>query len=134
MTQETATAAQWAHKVAPAPDGHDYFDPNQPVDTLVVDLAKHHIARAYGFWQAVDALIDNPKFPQAMTSFIYEYQLASIWFRLACTDSHDPEQIAVDVLTDLASPQVLAGNVLELLAWANIDPAEIRPYMVEEAS
>lgn len=35
------------------------------------------------------------------------------------------------MITDLASPQVLGPNILELLEWADIAPGAIRPYMAE---
>lgn len=40
----------FAHEIAPAPDGHHWFDPNQPTEDLPRDLARYHIARAYGFY------------------------------------------------------------------------------------
>lgn len=119
---------KWAHEIAPAPDGHDYFDPNHPVDTIVTDLARHHIARAYGFWLTAQD-VNSPRMADAMMAFLAEYRLASIWTRLACMDEHDPEQIAVDLVTDLASPQVIGGEMREMLGWADIDPDSIRPFM-----
>jgi hypothetical protein len=135
VTDTSATigpARRYAHDIAPAPEGHLFFDENRPVDTIVKDLARHHIARAYGFWQtASDAT--HPRMAQATTSFLYEYQLASIWYRLAVMEEHDPEQIAVDVVTDLASPQVLGGQLLDLLEWAGISPLTVLPYMPDPA-
>jgi hypothetical protein len=136
VTDTSATigpARRYAHDIAPAPEGHLFFDENQPVDTIVKDLARHHIARAYGFLlTASDAT--HPRMAQAMTIFLYEYQLASIWYRLAVMGEHDPEQIAVDVVTDLASPQVLVGGqILDLLEWAGIAPLTVLPYMPDPA-
>lgn len=127
-TQTTESTPRYAHDLAPAPDGHLFFDENHPVDTIVRDLARHHIARAYGFWLTASD-VNHPRMAEAMQMFLAEYQLASIWYRLACMDEHDPEQIAVDVVTDLASPQVIGGQLLELLQWAGIEPGAVLPYM-----
>ena len=128
----TTATARYAHEVAPHPNGHDFWDPNHTTDTIVGDLARHHIARCYGFQDAASDAT-NPRLAEASANYLNEYRLASIWFRLACTDAHDPEQIAVDLVTDLTSPQVFASNVAELLEWAEIDPASIRPYMSKGA-
>lgn len=122
---------KYAHELAPHPNGHDFWDPNHPTDTVVRDLARHHIARCYGFQDAASDP-SNPRMAEAVAHYLYEYRLASIWFHLACMDTRDPEQIAVDLVTDLTMPEQLQSNVAELLEWAGTDPASIRPYMTTQ--
>lgn len=126
----TPSTPAYAHQVAPAPDGHDWFDPTQPAGTLLRDLAAHHAARAWGFYQTAQD-VNRPRFVDAMAQMLAEYQLARVWYQLACTDAPDAEAIAVDVVTDIASPQVIGPNILELLEWAGIAPGAIRAYMAE---
>lgn len=132
LDQNTSIAAmteappepKWAHEVAPPPNGFDYFDPNRDTTTLPTELATYHIARAYGFY--IGSM--NGDWPHGLSMMLLEYQLAAIWYGIACTDVLAEAALAAELVTDLVSPQVIGPNILELLDWANLNPAGIKPY------
>lgn len=124
VATEPRPEPRWAHEVAPAPNGFDYFDPNRDTTSLPTELATYHIARAYGFYIGSA----NGDWPHGLSMMLAEYQLATIWHVIACTGALDGAALATELVTDLDSPQVIGPNIAELLDWANVDPAEIKPY------
>lgn len=136
MNLETSTGQRWACDVAPYPAEGRLFSADHPSTELPGELAAYHAARAYGFWLAVEHFAGeaDPEnlMGQAVRQLTPEYSLASMWWQMACTDSVDVPALALDVVEDLAAPHVLGPNLVTILEWANIDPAEIRPYLIDQ--
>jgi hypothetical protein len=70
---------------------------------------------------------------------LLHYQLMVVWWSLAVGQEYAEEEsvgagLAREVVTDLASPQVLAQNIADCLGWAGIDPARIKAYQPGESS
>lgn len=123
----TTRAARYANEAAPHPEPiYDNLDCYP--DSVVADLARHHIARAYGF-SAAAFDTDNPRQVDATNRFLQELRLALVWQHLAAVTIPDAKGIAVDVIEAVHSPQVMESTVAELMAWARLDPETIRPFM-----
>lgn len=117
------TEPRYAHVVAPAPDGTEYFDPNKATGGLPDALAAHHAARAWGFLMGSNASPDGVD-SELLRCALYEFQLARIWWQYGA----DRCWMARDVITDLASPHVIEPSLKAVLDWYQIDPESIRPY------
>jgi hypothetical protein len=134
--QQQDDTRDWGHTLAPQPGGHDYFDPDRDGSGLAAALAAHHAACAWG-WHLATTEGDVPI--RAVQLMLLHYQLMVVWWSLAVGQEYAEEVsigagLAREVVTDLASPQVLAQNIVDCLGWAGIDANRIKAYRAEESA
>lgn len=126
----TDTEARYASHVAPMPE--DVHPADMRTDGIVRDIARHHIARAYGF-SVVAFDVENPRQAEALRCFLPSFELALVWRGLADSDDVSAPDLAVAVVAAVFSPEETEWRLAQLMEWADLDPTTIRPYMMKEA-
>jgi hypothetical protein len=125
------TIPQYAHVVFPDPVMPHHMTPDAAADDALAEkLAKYHATRAWGFHLGMQGGTDSLT-ALGVSMVVSEFHLARLYY-LLCTEHHPLDrldELAAEIgTTQRWQPENIAPELVEILAWAEIDPASIKAY------